>query len=294
MIAKRCVLLLPLLLFVAGCGGGAATTTGRPAAAAELPPVDLAYAPGGEALRFAVAMTDETEVMGNNFQTSIRYEWTADDWREEEDGSWTARVTFAKVKATRRSEIDVTMKPVEEFDRLEGFDWRFRLDDEGFEPDGELGKDRQFKAAFQTLSSGLGPLNLRGPGHPVAPGEAWTDTLGLEENPFGSAMKNDVVVVSYARDEKKDGRDCARLDMEFETDLDGILGEGSEQAQHAAGDVKLSGKAWFARDLGHIVKVEERLKTSLDMTPVDANGKPRGQKQVFTTIHNVTATFLGN
>ncbi|MBN2171644.1 MAG: hypothetical protein JW819_10040 [Candidatus Krumholzibacteriota bacterium] len=294
MIAKRCILLLPLVLLLAGCGGGTATTASRPATGGDAPPVDLAYVPAGEPLRFGVAMTDETEVMGNNFQTSIRYEWTADDWQAEADGTWTARVTFAKIKATRRSEIDVTMRPIEHFDRLEGFHWRFRLDDDGFEPDGELGKDRQFKAVFGTLAGGVTPLSLRGPGHPVAPGEAWTDTLGMEDNPFGPAMKNNVVGIVFARDEKKDGRDCARFDMDFDTELDGILGEGSDQAQKAVGKVELRAKAWFARALGHVTKTEERLKTVLDLTPVDAHGEPTGQKQVFTTVHNVTVTFFGN
>ena len=163
---------LPYLALVAllalaplGCGGGAGGGVAMQTAATG-EALSFAFTPV-EPMRFSVDFSSESEFHGTAYIASIRYSWSARDWKQEGE-AWTCDVTFSDIKAAMRSGSGIGMEPIEGFDQLEGFTTRYRKDGKGFEPVLEPARDGEFMGMFRQLQAGLAPLDFKTPPSPVS------------------------------------------------------------------------------------------------------------------------------
>jgi len=275
---RKAAMLLPVFaaMLAAACGGaGGGAGLGQVAVDTVRPPLDFTFRPPQAPMVFSVEVSGEAEFRGTSAVSSIRYRWTAKDWREE-DGAWTGEVTFSDVAASMRRGSSIAMEPVEEFERLEGFSLRYR-------------KDAAFMAMFDQLQLGMSPLNLPSPPAPIFPGQSWQDTIGTEDlREMAQALKDSLVTVTYSADEEFKGRPCAKIDYGGKLRLDGAI-PAKEGSSLLKGTVEVKGQSYLDRQRGFLLMDSGRIKNIIDWRQLDAEGKSQGGE--FSSAQNVDYTI---
>jgi hypothetical protein len=278
-----------MVIVAAGCGGGGAGVS----TATDLPPLEFAFKTPTEPLRFKVQSSSETEFRGTGMTSSLSFEWIAQDWVQEEAGIST-EVTFEKLRSAMRRGSSISMEPVKEVERLEGFSWRFLRDDTGFEPITEPARDEQFKRIFGQLQTGMTTLDLTAPATPVPPGGSWTlDTeLGDGLGSLGTSVTSSSLTATYKGREIYAGTRCAKLEFKGKIELDGEI-EGEEGRAHIGGSVRIDGSGYFDSERGFLIHAETKIRTSIKQRPLDQRGKSSGPERGFIQTTSVTTRLVG-
>ena len=294
---------LPYLALVAllalaplGCGGGAGGGVAMQTAATG-EALSFAFTPV-EPMRFSVDFSSESEFHGTAYIASIRYSWSARDWKQEGE-AWTCDVTFSDIKAAMRSGSGIGMEPIEGFDQLEGFTTRYRKDGKGFEPVLEPARDDEFMGMFRQLQAGLAPVDFKTPPSPVSVGQSWQETAN--DGSLGqlrTVMQDSVTTVRYLRDETFAGRDCARLGFEGKIPLDGELtadqGPMAGSRARVSGKIESQGDNLYDKARGFMLSVEGKSKVIINQRELDERGKPKGAEQSLVQNLSFKIKYTGD
>jgi hypothetical protein len=286
------LLILACCASLLGCGGGAGTqVTGDPSQLdRSLPPLDFTFTPPAETMAFKVVLSSEAEFRGTGIISSLNYVWTASDWQQEE-GAWTADVTFSKIKAAMRRGSSIAMEPMDNFERLEGFSLRYRKDAEGFRPVNEPAKDRTFMALLGQLQLGLTTLDITAAPEPAYLGASWDEPIDKSRLDEQAAVITDSIIrVSYKANEDYRGRPCARLEYEGKIGLDGdIMGE--DAGTRVKGSFEVKGKGLFDREHGFMIRDEGKIKQIMNTRELDGDGKVQGAERSLVQNIDLTVSF---
>ncbi len=290
------VLSFALLLSLSACGGGSGGS--GMVVDSQAPALDFAFKAPAAPLNFTVEFTSEAEFRGTSYISSVRYQWEASDWQVE-DEAWTCDLTFNNVKGAQRSGGGVRMEVIEEFKRLEGFSTRYRKDAEGFAPVSEPARDDEFMGMFAQLQNGLAPLDFAAPPEAIQPGATWTDIMTDLSAQFPAGVAQDsVMTLSYEGNELHQGRDCARISFSAKVPLDGIIDveEGPQAGTRVKldGKIEISGKAWFDKERGFIIRNEGKSKSIIEQQEVDKRDKPQGGERSFVQNTTFKVSYLGD
>ena len=286
---KGIAALVVLSLLAAGCGGGSASVSTETA----LPAQSFAFKVPDGPLRFMVRSSSETEFRGTGVTSSLSFDWIAQDWQQEEGGV-SAEVVFEKIKGARRRGSSISMEPVKEVERLEGFRWRFLRDDGGFAAITEPARDPEFMAVFDQLEMGLQPLGLTAPDAAIAVGGSWPlDTDADAVGRLSGAIKSQRMNATYKGDETHAGVRCAKIEFKGQIDLDGELGSGEARAS-VNGSVKIDGTGFYDPARGFLLNAAMKIKTSIKQRSLDEKGKPSGPEFGFIQTASVTVSLAGD
>ncbi len=283
-----CIALSLCLVYAAGCGGGAGTAVST---ATNLPTQEFPFKTPTGPLRFTVQSSSETEFRGTGMTQSLSFEWVARDWEAAGD-SVIANVTFSKIKGAMRRGSSISMEPIKEVERLEGFAWDFKRDATGFEPKSEPARDREFMAVFGQLQMGTSTLGLEAPKTPIAPGGSWEMDTGTDGalGPMSDSVTSSNLVATYKGNELFSGRNCAKIEFKGKIEIDGEMGEGEERAQ-VSGTVKIEGSGYYDFERGFMIRSTSKVRTSMKQRPLDEKGKPAGAEQGFMQTASITVSL---
>ncbi len=110
-------------------------------------------------------------------------------------------------------------------------------------------------------------------------------------------VQDSVITMNYEGNELYQGRDCARISFSAKVPLDGIIDveEGPQAGTRAklSGRIEISGKAWFDKELGFVIRNEGKSKSIIEQQEVDKRGKPQGGERSFIQNTTFKVSYLG-
>ncbi|MCP4546184.1 MAG: hypothetical protein GY835_06935 [bacterium] len=276
---------------LAGCGGGGNVAV---AVKTDLPPLDFSFRPTGENMKYSVSNSQEVELHGGSFVSSLRFQWRATGWKQDEKGDWSTDVKFTKVQGARRNDMAITMEPIKEFKQLEGFKIGFLRSAESCEPINMPSKSDEFNGMFEQLKASVDQTLYMSPADEVVhPGGSWQQIATEEDlGPMASVLTDSIITFTYVRDEVAKFRDCARIEIKGKLMLDGII-EGPQGSGRIKGSIDIKGHGNMDKATGIFVTFESSVKSILSQQEVDDKGEPFGPEQSFTSTETSTVIYLG-
>lgn len=283
-------LLAALPLFLLGCGG---SDTNLSTQTQEAVTFDFSSAPPAEDLKFSVESYQEMNFGGRVQEIFLNYELKVYQWRGE-DSTRSARVKFSRIKAMTRTGGAATMKPLDSFDELEGFSQRYRFDPEkGMVEVRKPNKTTEFLAVLASLSEALEiltPFQVEGE---VAVGESWTSVEVADDSRFADVQQDSIATHTYLGDEIFNGRDCAKVAVQLEMPLEGVI-ESEEGSAAIKGISKANGVSYFDKALRLVVFSKQDSKLVLDIDAFDSEGNREGGSQTLDQKTEVKVRYLGD
>jgi hypothetical protein len=200
-----------------------------------------------------------------------------------EDGSFEMEIVFDKVEASVM--MFDQMRETHIGEQLTGQAIGFLLDKHGEHSDlratGYIESWEQYKSTIEMF---VDMFYIELPGKGYTQGDDWDRTDEQDHDGLNTTSHS---VYNFGEMKKEKGRECAKVKVETEVGLGGVLATpGGDYRTEGEGEGE--GELYFDSGDGLVVKLKSKMEVKLDMTP--ASGK--GEDQEFTQTYELERKLL--